>query len=73
MVRRAALRVGVFAVPNHRSMHNGKIPKLGGAAMFLSLVGAAFLCGFFSRPAAFLQLRRPVSCWALRSDDPWIV
>jgi len=57
MVRRAALRFGVFAVPNHRSMHNGKIPKLGGAAMFLSFVGAAFLCAvLFPARAAFLQL-----------------
>jgi len=42
-VRRMALRYGVFAVPNHRTVHNGKIPKWGGVAIFFSFVFAAML------------------------------
>jgi UDP-GlcNAc:undecaprenyl-phosphate/decaprenyl-phosphate GlcNAc-1-phosphate transferase len=45
LIRRMALRFGVFALPNHRTMHNGKIPKLGGAAIFAAFVSAALIAG----------------------------
>jgi len=45
VVRRLALRFGVFALPNHRTMHHGKIPKLGGAAIFFAFIAASVLAG----------------------------
>jgi UDP-GlcNAc:undecaprenyl-phosphate GlcNAc-1-phosphate transferase len=42
IVRKLALRWHIFARPNHRTVHNGAIPKLGGGAIFLAfLLGVA--------------------------------
>jgi UDP-GlcNAc:undecaprenyl-phosphate/decaprenyl-phosphate GlcNAc-1-phosphate transferase len=45
IIRRMALRFGIFAVPNHRTMHNGQVPKLGGVAIFTAFVLAVALTG----------------------------
>jgi UDP-GlcNAc:undecaprenyl-phosphate/decaprenyl-phosphate GlcNAc-1-phosphate transferase len=43
LVRRMALRFGILALPNHRTMHSGKIPKFGGAAIFSAFLLSAVL------------------------------
>ncbi len=45
VIRRIALRFGIFAVPNHRTMHNGHVPKLGGVAIFTAFILAVVLTG----------------------------
>lgn len=36
IVKKFALKIGAVAVPNHRSVHKGIMPRLGGLAIFLS-------------------------------------
>lgn len=40
MVLKLSIRKKIYAVPNHRTIHNRPIPKLGGVSMFLAFVGA---------------------------------
>ena len=41
-VKALAFKFGIFAVENQRTVHHGKIPRIGGVAIYL-----AFLIGFF--------------------------
>ena len=41
LARKMALRLGVFAHTNHRTMHQGRMPKWGGVAMFGAFAIAA--------------------------------
>ncbi len=41
LIRKIALKYGVYAWPNHRTIHHNIVPKLGGVAIF-----AAYLAGF---------------------------
>ncbi len=46
LVRSIALRFKIFARPNHRTVHSGAVPKLGGGAIFIAFLfglGAAYL------------------------------
>lgn len=38
LCRRLAVRYGVLARRNHRSVHSGQVPKLGGGAIFLAVL-----------------------------------
>ncbi|HWJ98437.1 MAG TPA: MraY family glycosyltransferase [Acidimicrobiales bacterium] len=54
LVKRAAFRLKVVAIPSDRSMHEKPMPLLGGAAMligFLAAMGVAWVTGAF--PAMF--------------------
>ncbi|MDD7967711.1 glycosyltransferase family 4 protein [Actinomycetospora lemnae] len=43
LVRRFALRVGAIAVPRGRDVHTIPIPRLGGVAIYLGVVGGVFV------------------------------
>ena len=44
-VKALAFRFGIFAVENQRTVHHGKIPRIGGAAIFLGfLIGFLLFC-----------------------------
>nr|WP_275983772.1 MraY family glycosyltransferase [Paenibacillus hamazuiensis] len=42
-IRRLSVKIGAVAVPNHRTMHNIIMPRLGGLAMFISFMSAIAL------------------------------
>src|SRR4051794_41973206 len=43
LVRRLALRLGAIAVPRGRDVHTVPIPRLGGVAIYLGVVGGVFV------------------------------
>lgn len=43
VVKKFAFKIGAVAVPNHRSVHTGIMPRLGGLAIFLSFSAAFFI------------------------------
>ena len=48
-VRRVATRYHVFANPNHRTVHKGDVPKLGGISIILSIVAGLIVVGFMDK------------------------
>lgn len=42
-VKKFALKIGAVAAPNHRSVHTGIMPRLGGLAIFLSFSAVFFI------------------------------
>ncbi|HSK60749.1 MAG TPA: undecaprenyl-phosphate alpha-N-acetylglucosaminyl 1-phosphate transferase, partial [Actinomycetospora sp.] len=43
LVRRLALRIGAIAVPRGRDVHTIPIPRLGGVAIYLGVLGGVFV------------------------------
>lgn len=41
-VKQIAFRFGLYAKENNRTIHHGKIPRIGGVAIFLSFIGCSF-------------------------------
>ncbi|NQX70263.1 undecaprenyl/decaprenyl-phosphate alpha-N-acetylglucosaminyl 1-phosphate transferase [Paenibacillus alba] len=46
-IRRLSVAIGAVAVPNHRTMHDSIMPRLGGLAIFLSFMSAVAI--FYSK------------------------
>jgi UDP-GlcNAc:undecaprenyl-phosphate/decaprenyl-phosphate GlcNAc-1-phosphate transferase len=54
LIRRFALNHHVVALQNHRTVHKGEVPKLGGGAIFLAfLIGLALF--YVIKPELFVQ------------------
>ncbi len=53
IIRRVALRLHVLAQPNHRTMHDGMIPKLGGGAILLAFI-VGIIAAEFLNPNLFV-------------------
>ncbi|NWF81409.1 MAG: undecaprenyl/decaprenyl-phosphate alpha-N-acetylglucosaminyl 1-phosphate transferase [Chloroflexi bacterium] len=73
LLRRAALRVGVVAVPRARDLHVAPVPLLGGAAIYGGFVAALLLFGdrFYIRElVAILIGATLISLFGL-ADDRW--
>lgn len=51
-IRRLALHYSIFAYPNHRTVHEGAVPKWGGGSIVFSFVLSAILVYLFS-PSLF--------------------
>ena len=41
-VKQIAFRFGLYAKENNRTIHHGKIPRIGGVAIFLAFIGCSF-------------------------------
>ncbi len=48
LVRRLAMRYQIFAYPNHRTVHEGAVPKWGGGSIMLSFVISTAIVYLFS-------------------------
>ncbi|RYD07061.1 hypothetical protein N752_00330 [Desulforamulus aquiferis] len=42
-VRKAAIKIGAMDLPDHRKVHKGIMPRMGGLAVFLAFVAAVLL------------------------------
>ena len=53
VVRRLAMRYHIFAYPNHRTVHEGAVPKWGGGSIMLAFIVSAVIM-FFMAPDLFI-------------------
>lgn len=73
LARRAALRVGVVAVPRTRDLHVAPVPLLGGAAIYAAFVLALLLFGdrFYIRELVAILLGATLISLFGLADDRW--
>ncbi len=55
LVRRVSLYFNIVAAPNHRTVHNGLTPKLGGLSIFLAFAVGLVLFGYRTGELAFIR------------------
>lgn len=48
MVRKLAFKVGAVDIPDHRKVHSGAMPRMGGVAIFLSFIAGVLVLGEFT-------------------------
>jgi len=48
IIRKVAIRFGILASPNHRTVHKNRTPKLGGISLFLAFSGGLVVYAYLS-------------------------